>query len=259
MIRMPGNPEGHGAGIDRKVAINVLFVEGDELYRQTLASALSERGFVIQGFADSASLFQSLDATIGADVALLDWDAPRLSGIDMVAELRRHGVASPVVFLASTPRASDESLAFDRGARDFIDKARGVEVLVRRLRCAVAAANPGRPDKPEKSLMCGKLVLRLDIGRAYWNDMDVGLTFGEYTIVHLLVSNVGRYLSHREIYNHMHYDGFIAGNGGGGHQVNVRSAMKRIRQKFRNLEPAFIQIQNAHAVGYRWRAEDSAD
>jgi len=40
----------------------------------------------------------------------------------------------------------------------------------------------------------------------------MGLTKGEYKIVHLLVSNVGRYVTYRAIYDRLHYEGFIAGS-----------------------------------------------
>jgi two-component system response regulator ChvI len=75
------------------------------------------------------------------------------------------------------------------------------------------------------------------MSRAYWNDSDMGLTKGEYRIVHLLVSNVGRWVTYRAIYDCMHYDGFIAGGGDDGYRGNVRSAIKRIRNKFRDLDP----------------------
>jgi len=66
----------------------------------------------------------------------------------------------------------------DRGAVDFIGKTCSVEILV--------------------------LVLNPNMSRAYWNDSDMGLTKGEYKIVHLLVSNVGRYVTYRAIYDRLH-------------------------------------------------------
>ena len=45
--------------------------------------------------------------------------------------------------------------------------------------------------------MCGKHVLHTDVRRTLWNDIDVGLTIGEYNIVHLLASNVGRWITYR--------------------------------------------------------------
>jgi two-component system response regulator ChvI len=52
-----------------------------------------------------------------------------------------------------------------------------------------------------------------NVSRVQWNDIDVGLTIGEYHIVHLLASNVGRWVTYRAIYDRLHYEGFIAGNG----------------------------------------------
>ena len=40
-----------------------------------------------------------------------------------------------------------------------------------------------------------------DICRAYWKDIDLDLTFGEYNIVHLLASKMGHSLTYRVIYD----------------------------------------------------------
>jgi two-component system, OmpR family, response regulator ChvI len=82
--------------------------------------------------------------------------------------------------------------------------------------------------------------------------VDVGLTIGEYKIVHLLASNAGRYVTHRVIYDRLTYEGFIAGVGNTGYRTNVRSAIKRIRNKFRACDPGFGEIENYTAFGYCW-------
>ena len=81
----------------------------------------------------------------------------------------------------------------------------------------------------------------------------MGLTKGEYKIVHLLVSNVGRYVNYRAIYDRLHYEGFIAGSGNDGYLANVRSAIKRIRNKFRACDPTFDKIQIYTGFGYCWK------
>ena len=105
-------------------------------------------------------------------------------------------------------------------------------------------------------MTCGKLLLRPDISRAYWKDADLGLTLGEYNIVYLLASNVGRYVTYRAIYDRLHYEGFIAGDGADGYRANVRSAIKRIRNKFRSLDPTFDEIENYNGFGYCWKKPD---
>ena len=100
--------------------------------------------------------------------------------------------------------------------------------------------------------MCGHLTLRPAISRAYWNGVDVELTLGEYNIVQLLASSVGRYVTYRAIYDRLHYEGFIAGSGEYGYRANVRSAIKRIRNKFRDCDSTFGEIINYTAFGYCW-------
>jgi two-component system response regulator ChvI len=244
------------ASVSEPDAIRVLLVEDDKIYRDILSDELSEQGFSVRSFADGASLLGSLDTAIDADVIILDWGLPKTLGIDLLPQLRRRGVNLPVVFLTGRALPAHESLAFDRGATDFIDKARGVEVLVRRLKSAVKASN--RTDQPRSGepMICGKLLLRPDVNRAYWKDTDLNLTLGEYNIVHLLASNVGRYLTYRAIYDRLRREGFIAGYGPEGHRANVRSAIKRIRNGFRALDPTFDKIENYASFGYCWKKPD---
>jgi hypothetical protein len=89
---------------------------------------------------------------------------------------------------------------------------------------------------------------------------DVGLTIGEYKIVQLLASNAGSYVTYCAIYDRMTYEGFIAGVGNIGHQPNVRSAIRRIGNKFRECDPVFVEIENYVGFGYCWgRQVDEGD
>jgi two-component system response regulator ChvI len=231
----------------------VLLVEDDHHYREILSDELSERGFSVQSFGDGESLLGALDTAADADVVVLDWKLPRTSGIDLLPQLRHRGVNLPVVFLTAHALAGHEILAFERGATDFIDKGRGLDVLVRRLKSAIKAFKPAADSWSDNVIASGRLVLRPGVNRAYWDDIDVGLTRGEYNIIHLLASNAGRYVTYRAIYDCLHYVGFIAGTGDDGYRANVRSAFKRIRSKFRELDSSFAEIENYTAFGYCWR------
>ena len=233
--------------------IRALFVEDDNDFREALADHLSGLGFAIQGFADGTALLHALDTAIDADVIILDWKLPKTSGIDLLAELRRRSINLPVVFLTGNTATSHERLALELGASDFIDKARGVEVLVRRLRLVVKLAKPAADPQPDNRIDCGRLVLKPDISRAYWNEADVGLSVGEFKVVHLLGSNLGRYVTYRAIYDQLHYEGFIAGSGDHGYWSTVRTTIKRIRNKFHECDPTFAEIENYTRVGYCWR------
>ena len=199
-----------------------------------------------------AALPGASDAVRDADVIVLHCDRAKNSSIELLDKLHRLGFNIPVVLLTGRALPSHECLALDKGAVDVISKSRGSEVLTRRLKGVVKAF--GHTDQPQAGGMtCGKLLLRPDINRAYWMDADPGLTLGEYNIVYLLASNVGRYVTYRAIYDRLHYEGFIAGAGADGYRANVRSAIKRIRNKFRSLDPTFDEIENYNSFGYCWK------
>ena len=233
--------------------IRVLLVEDDEDYREIIGDELSWHGFAVRSFADGDLLLGSLESAAYADIIILDWRLPTISGIDLLPQLRQRGVNLPVVFLTSHADPAYEKLAFERGALDFIDKIRGVEILARRLRLVSEAAKPAANAEADKRIVCGKLVLKPAIGRAYWKEVDVGLTVTEYDVVHFLASNVGRYQAYRAIYDLQYYEGFVAGQGDQGYRTNVRSTIRRIRNKFCELDPAFGEIENSASRGYRWR------
>ena len=144
--------------------------------------------------------------------------------------------------------------AFDRGATDFVNKSRGVEIVVRRLRRAVEAAASDGQDLYSR-IVHGKLTLDRRVSRAWWGEVDLDLTLGEYNIVDLLVRNAGNYVPYRAIYDVLRAPGFTSGHGLEGYRANVRSAIKRVRNKFRAVDPAFAEIESYLSFGYRWRAE----
>jgi two-component system, OmpR family, response regulator ChvI len=252
LARFPASPLVNRPEEREAGPVRVLIVEDDENYREIVSSELEWHGFAVRSFADGDALLGSLNVAAEADVIVLDWRLPTISGIDLLPELRQRGVTLPVVFLASHADPTYEKVAFERGAFDFVDKTRGVEILASRLRFAAKSGKRAATPEAEKLVICGKLILSLGTGRAYWNEIDVGLTVSEYDIVLFLTSNVGNYETYRAIYGVQYYEGFVAGQGHQGYRTNVRSSIKRIRRKFCEVDSSFSEIQNLQNQGYRW-------
>jgi two-component system, OmpR family, response regulator ChvI len=256
MIRMQGTLNKSAASFPSRAGtmdgVRVLLVEGVEHDREALVAELSERGFVVQAIADATGLLSWIDNAVDADVIVLEWELSTTSGVDLLLLLRERGVNLPVAFLTSQTQQANEQLAFERGAVDFIDKARGAEILASRLRLLSGSGQRIPAVQGDKPVVCGNLVLRPESNRAYWHGTDVGLTVGEYKIAHLLASNVGSHVTYRAIYDRLTYEGFIAGIGDIGYRTNVRSAIKKVRNKFRVCDPAFAEIENFIGVGYCW-------
>src|SRR3546814_17436769 len=81
----------------------------------------------------------------------------------------------------------------------------------------------------------------------------VDLTLTEFAIVLFLVSQQGGDVSYRQIYDIVRGKDFVAGYGPDGYRANVRSFIKRIRKKFRDVDDNFDGIENYPVFGYRRR------
>ena len=161
-----------------------------------------------------------------------------MSGFELLGALRERGIGLPVVFLTGYSLVELELQALDHGAIDFVDKARGIEVLAHRLRVILEGQrHMPAPAMPEVERH-GELALYPSTARALWQQRDTGLTVTEYKIVRLLVSGTG-IQSYRTIYDTAHYAGFVAGSGALGYTINVRSLIKRIWRKFLAVDPGF--------------------
>ena len=88
--------------------------------------------------------------------------------------------------------------------------------------------------------------------RARLAGSPIDLTVTEFKIVALLVLRTGEDVAYREIYDLVHGKHFVAGYGEEGYRANVRTFIKRIRKKLRDVDPGCEHIQNYAGFGYRW-------
>ena len=126
-----------GEAREENKPIRLVFVDDDDDYREAATAEIVDLGFVVESFADGAAMLASVADGLDADVIVLDWSMPTMSGIELLPRLRREGIRLPVVFLTGRSAHSHEHLAFDRGAVDFVDKSRGVPILAKRIHAIV--------------------------------------------------------------------------------------------------------------------------
>src|SRR5258707_15895203 len=164
-------------------AIRVLLIEDGAIDRGLLGQELSQRGFAVR---ELSSLPGAPNAAPDADVIILHCGRADGSSIDLLFKLRRQAVGVPIVLLTDKALPAHECLALDKGAVDVICKSRGSEVLARRLKTAVkmfrrtdqsrageCMAEAGQVAQAQ-SMICGNLLSRPDVSRAYWKDPDLG-------------------------------------------------------------------------------------
>ncbi|HUE19990.1 MAG TPA: response regulator transcription factor [Stellaceae bacterium] len=233
--------------------LKILLVDDDDDYREAASGELEHLNFDVVSFPSGDGMLDYFAGNNSVDIIVLDWKLPQGLGIDLLPKLHDRGIKLPVVFLTGVAATAYESAALDGGALDFVDKARGVPILAKRLHLILDSRQRTAQNPSKQGLRCGKLVLRPDASRAYWADHDVDLTVTEFNIINLMVTHAGEHVTYRSIYDCVHHAGFLAGSGDEGFRTNVRSSIKRIRNKFRSLDNEFAEIENFPAFGYRWR------
>jgi len=254
------NGDGDGAA-ERPPTIAL--VDDDELFRDTISRNLSDAGFQVATLPDGASALRHLLGQGSADLIILDWKMPGLTGIEVLNRLRDAGVMTPVIFLTSLRDQIYEEAGLAGGAVDFVEKSRSFAILLKRIELVLArergaedgpaiAQAPEAESAQEDVVHVGALELRSDVSRAYWKGQLVELTLTEFKIVQYLASKAGNDVSYREIYDLARGK---AGAGDEGYRANVRTFVKRIRQKFRDVDGSFEQIENYAGFGYQWRRE----
>jgi two-component system response regulator ChvI len=235
--------------------IQLLLIDDDDEFRESLSLNLADEGFMVTTFADGPSALEHVAAGDSAGVILLDWRMPGMNGLEVLRELRRRGVVTPVIFLTVLSDDIYEEAALAGGAVDFIDKSRRLSILVRRIELIAQGQRP-LPDPSQQhapaQLRLGQLELRLDTNRALWRGSAIDLTLTEFRMLSRLALKAGEDVSYRELYDLVHGKDFQAGSGAEGYRVNVRTFMKRIRKKLRDIDPSFEEIHNYAGFGYRW-------
>jgi len=98
-------------------------------------------------------------------------------------------------------------------------------------------------------------MLSFDTNRASWAGRTVDLTVTEFKILTLLAEKADEDVGYREIYDLVHDKDFMAGHGPEGYRANVRTFIKRIRKKFRDVDRGFDRIDNYASFGYRWTTQ----
>jgi two-component system response regulator ChvI len=235
--------------------VHVLVVDDDDEFRESLSLNLMDEGFAVTTFANGPSALEHVAAGESADVILLDWRMPGMNGLEVLRELRQRGIVTPVIFLTALSDDIYEEAALAGGAVDFIDKSRRLSILVRRIELIAEGQRPlpsASQQQPPPQVRLGALELRFDINRAFWKGSAIDLTLTEFRMVSQLALKPGEDVSYRELYDLVHGKDFLAGSGADGYRANVRTFIKRIRKKFRDVDLEFDQVRNYAGFGYQW-------
>ncbi len=210
----------------------ILLLEDDRLYSETLCDFLEEEGFAVEACYDPHTAFERAYAR-RFDLYLFDINLPFVDGLETFAQLRQGGDDTPVVFLTS--REDRESLlrGFALGAHDYLRKpvdllelSARIDALLRRRRGA-------------ETIDLGECRLERSRRRLFCEGQSVKLGPKLYDLLELLVLRAPEVVTKEEIFERL-WDGEESNDGA------LRVYIARLKKLFPHA------LENVRGVGYRF-------
>ena len=232
----------------------ITLVDDDENIVASVSLALESHGHTVKAYYDGASGLEGLESD-PPDLAILDVKMPRMDGMEVLRRLRQTSDL-PVIILTSKDEEIDEILGFNLGADDYIHKPFSQRLLIERVK---AVLRRGRADAEEdeagaagggqnaKPLKRGKLTLDPARHDCLWNGRPVKLTVTEFLLLQSLAQRPG-FVKSRDNLMDAAYDDQVYVD-----DRTIDSHVKRMRKKFRSVDPEFDAIETLYGVGYRYR------
>jgi two-component system, OmpR family, KDP operon response regulator KdpE len=173
----------------------VLVVDDERQILRAMRVILREAGFEV---ATAASVEEALDALAvrPPDAAIIDLILPDGNGVDICRSIREWS-EMPIIVLSAVGDEAEKVRALEAGADDYVTKPFGTNELIARLRAALRRAGRGARDEPV--LQAEGLKLDVAAHEVTVNGDVVHLTPTEYELLHVLMRNRGRLMTHRAL------------------------------------------------------------
>lgn len=229
----------------------ITLVDDDENIVTSVSLALESQGHTVKAYFDGASGLAALEND-PPDLAILDVKMPRMDGMEVLRRLRRTSDL-PVIILTSKDDEIDELLGFNLGADDYMHKPFSQRLLIERVKAVLRRAGGGAADEDEpeatapRALKRGRLTLDPARHDCLWNGRPVKLTVTEFLLIQALAQRPG-FVKSRDNLMDAAYDDQVYVD-----DRTIDSHIKRMRRKFREVDPEFDAIETLYGVGYRYR------
>jgi two-component system response regulator ChvI len=232
----------------------IALVDDDRNILASVSIGLQAEGFATRVYSDGATALKALLEN-PPDLAVCDIKMPRMDGFELLRQLRAKS-ALPVIFLTSKDEETDEALGLSLGADDYITKPFSQRLLVARIRAILrrtelvrAEAADGETAPLADSLQGAAIVrgaLEMDPARhrVTWQGQPVSLTVTEFLILEALATRPGVIKSRNQLMDAAYSDDVFVDDR------TIDSHIKRLRRKFRVVDPDFAAIATLYGAGY---------
>ncbi|NTJ62250.1 response regulator transcription factor [Agrobacterium rhizogenes] len=178
------------------------------------------------------------------DLVILDVMLPGLDGFEILKELRRARVTTPVLMLTARSEVDDRVGALDLGADDYLVKPFDFRELEARARVLLRR----RSGDATNFVTCGDIVLDRTSRSVKVGKREVQLKRREMTLLEIFASRPGRVFSKQELLDQLYgFDEAVSANA-------IELYVGRLRKK---LEGAKARIVTLHGIGYQLVSDDA--
>ena len=215
-------------------------VDDDNTIRDIEVYTLTQTGFDAKGFADGISMLEALK-TEKPELIVLDIMLPGKDGVEVLKEIRSNPETRKIPVIMATAKGTemDKIQGLDTGADDYLVKPFGVMEMVSRIKAVLRRCEP---DEKEEMLSIGEITLSDKEHLVTVNGEKVVLTFKEFEILKLFMSNPGIVFSRDKLLSEVWGIDYL------GESRTVDMHIKTLRQK---LGDAGTIIETVIGVGYK--------
>ncbi len=227
---------------------NIALVDDDENILTSVSMALEADGHKVKTYSDGAEALEHVTAS-APDLVVSDIKMPNMDGMELLKRIRQTS-DTPLIFLTSKDEEIDEVLGLTLGADDYIKKPFSQRLLLERIKAVLRRRQAGAtPTKEEEKQIIRRTSLTLDPMRhaCLWHGEAVTLTVTEFLILEALAQRPG-FVKSRDSLMDAAYDDQVYVD-----DRTIDSHIKRIRKKFRLVDPEFDAIETLYGVGYKYK------
>jgi two-component system, OmpR family, response regulator PhoP len=219
--------------------VRVLVVEDEAVLREALKTDLAAAGYSVDLAADGEEgLYAATEYPI--DVAIIDLGLPKLSGLEVIRQLRARGKTYGVLILTARDRWQDKVEGLSAGADDYVAKPFHFAEVQARL----AALMRRTGGWASATLACGPLELDTRAQTVAVNGSAVELTSFEYRILEHLMLRAGEVVSKTELTERLYDQDFDRDSN------VVEVLVGRLRRKL-DPDETLKPIETLRGRGYR--------
>jgi DNA-binding response OmpR family regulator len=225
--------------------MQLLLVEDDRKLALQLKKGLEEQGHRITVAFDGPEGL-AIAQTSPFDLFVLDVMLPGLNGLVLVRQLRKAGIATPILLLTARDAVEDVVTGLDAGADDYLTKPFSFQVLLARLRALAR-----RKQVVLSTILClGDLILDPATHEVKRAGEAIPLTPKEFALLELLLQNAGRVLTRSRL---------IEAIWGYHRDIENNTVDVLVRQLRAKVEPVGAPklIQTIRGIGYALREEEA--